>query len=258
MSLYTGYLVGCKKQSSTVKSYISAIKAVLCDIGIELDLNRCLITSLTRACRIVNDSVRTRLPIKKTILNSILKGVQQHFANQSYLMKLYLAMFSTAYFGLFRVGEITRSPHVALADDVMIAMNKEKIQFTLRSSQTHDKSTLPQKIQISSVKCNTEKGRNEYCPYKLLRGYLEARPKIKNEREQFFVFTDNSPVRSYQFSMCLKMILKETGHNHQSFSSHSFRIGRCCDLLKYGVSVETIKQIGSWKSNTVFNYLRNL
>ena len=112
VSLYTGYLIGCKKQSSMVKSYNLAIKVVLCDIGIELDLDRCLITSLTKACQMVNDSVRTRLPIKKAILNSLLKGVQRHSAEQPYLMKLYLAIFSTAYFGLFRVGEITRSPHV--------------------------------------------------------------------------------------------------------------------------------------------------
>ena len=149
-----------------------------------------------------------------------------------------------------------------LAEDVLVALNKEKIQFTLRSSKMHGKKNLPQKIKISSTSSSTagvdEKGRNVFCPYKLLREYIEVRPKISDDVEQFFVFSDRSPVMPNQFRICLKTVLKRINLNHKEFSSHSFRIGHCCDLLKYGVSIETIKQIGRWKSNTVFNYLRNI
>ena len=208
VSLYTRFLVGYKKQSSTIRSYILAIRAILSDIGIELDLDQCLITSLTRACRVVNDMVRTRLPIKKSTLTNILTGVQQQFAEQPYLNRLYSAIFSTTYFGLFRVGEITKSPHVVLAEDVLAALNKEKIQFTLHSSKTHGKNTLPQKIKISSTSSSTagvdEKERNIFCLYKLLREYIKVRPKICDDVEQFFVFSDRSPVTPNQFRICSK------------------------------------------------------
>ena len=61
--LFTGYLIENDKKSSTVKSYISAIKAVLQEDRVEINLNHCLISSLTKACKYQNDFVRTRLPI---------------------------------------------------------------------------------------------------------------------------------------------------------------------------------------------------
>ena len=61
--LFIGYLIDNHRQSSTIRSYISAIKAVLQDDGIILDQDQALLTSLTRACRLQNDRVRTRLPI---------------------------------------------------------------------------------------------------------------------------------------------------------------------------------------------------
>ena len=64
LTLFVGYLIDNEKQSSTVKSYISAIKAVLREIGIKLNYDQSLILSLTRACRLVNDQIRTRLPIQ--------------------------------------------------------------------------------------------------------------------------------------------------------------------------------------------------
>ena len=135
--LYVGYLVSINKQSCTIRSYVSAIKVVLSDIGIELNENRCLLNSLTRACKLVNDKVCTRLPIKKSLLNCILLQVQKHYATQPYQMALYMALFSTAYFGLFRVGELTASEHVVKAVNVRIGQNKNKILFILDSSKTH-------------------------------------------------------------------------------------------------------------------------
>ena len=37
---------------------------------------------------------------------------------------------------------------------------------------------------------------------------------------------------------------------------HGFQSGRASDLLKLGVSVETIKKLGRWHSNAVFRYLK--
>ena len=62
--LFIGHLIQRNLKSSTIKSYISAIKAVLKQDGIMLNENRCLITSLTRACKLRNDMVKARFPIK--------------------------------------------------------------------------------------------------------------------------------------------------------------------------------------------------
>ena len=61
VSLYGAYLVNQGIQSSTLKSYISAIKCILCtdDHKHKWDDSSILLHTLTRACKIVNDTVQT-------------------------------------------------------------------------------------------------------------------------------------------------------------------------------------------------------
>ena len=123
-------------------------------MGVKLNYDQTLLTSLTKACRLVNDQIRTRLPIQRDLLGVIIKQVNKYFGdkNQNYLRILYKTLFSTAYFGLFHVGELTTSDHPVLARDVHIGVNKRKIMFILRTSKTHWKNTRPQSVKISSTK----------------------------------------------------------------------------------------------------------
>ena len=136
-----------------VKSYVSAIKAVLQDSGIKLQYDEYLMNSLTCACRLVNDQIRTRLLITHGLLNVIIKRTHDWYTskNQPYLHTLYKTLFSTAYFGLFRIGELTSGEHPVLARDVHMGFNKRKVLFILRTSKTHWKNTKPQTIKISST-----------------------------------------------------------------------------------------------------------
>ena len=93
LTLFVGYLVNDGKKAATIKSYVSALKAVLMEIKVELTPDMFLITSLTRACCLINDHVRTRLPILKGQLNMILKQTLIRFQGQPYLTVLYRAIF---------------------------------------------------------------------------------------------------------------------------------------------------------------------
>ena len=88
LTLFVGYLVNDGKKASTIKSYVSAIKAVLMEIKVELTTDMFLITSLTHACRLINDHVRTHLPILKGQLNMILKQAVIRFQGQPFLTVL--------------------------------------------------------------------------------------------------------------------------------------------------------------------------
>ena len=152
--LFIGHLIDSNKQSTTVKSYISAIRAVLKTNQIDIAEDQFLITSLTKACRLKNDCVKTRLPITKDLLAALLKQTNKFYKNkgQRYLRVLYQAILSTAYYGLFRVGELTSGSHPVLARKVFIASNKKKFSFVLETSKTHWKNNKPQTIKISSQK----------------------------------------------------------------------------------------------------------
>ena len=124
-------------QSSTIKSYISAIRSVLTEVNVQVSENNSLITALTKACRLINDKVRARLPIQKELLQLILKQIMDMFneTGQIYLAYLYATLIATAYYGLFRVGKLTTSPHVVLAKNMHIAQNKHKLLFILEISK---------------------------------------------------------------------------------------------------------------------------
>ena len=120
MTLFVGYLIQNNKQSSTVKSYISVLKAVLKMHNIPIDVNQCLLTSLTKACRLKNDSLKARLPIRRGVLRILLETTQTYYMNagQPFLSHLYRALFSTMYFGLLRISEVTAGAHPVLVRDV--------------------------------------------------------------------------------------------------------------------------------------------
>ena len=107
--LFVGFLIQEGRQSQTICSYLSAIKAVLLSIGVKLKQDQFLLSSLARACKLKNDKINTKLPIQKSLLQVIIRRTKQHFGDigQIYLQSLYCALFSTAYFGLFRVGELS-------------------------------------------------------------------------------------------------------------------------------------------------------
>ena len=266
ITLFVGYLIENGKQSSTVRSYVSAVKNVLMDDGFDITEDRFLISSLTKACRITNNEVRTRLPIQRGLLIILLRQVQVKFADQPYLSILYW----TVKYCLFWVGELTKGNHPVLAKNVHIGYNKRKLLFLLRSSKTHDKGSKPQIIKILSTKQKSIKSvkmsrcaTNDFaetelpCPYLLLHQYARVRGPHDNDFEPFFIYRDKTPVRPTHMRNCLRTALSECGFNAMAYCTHSLRSGRSLDLLKLGLSVETIKKLGRWKSNTVFKYLRD-
>ena len=249
-------------QSQTIKSYVSAIRNVLLDDGWELSENKFLLSSLTKACRFKNNTVRTRLPIQTNLLHELLKFTKKFYLqqNQPYLAILYESLFLTTYFGLLRVSEVTvtKSFHTIRVSDVHLGVNKNKVLFTLQSSKTHGRYNKPQLVKITTKEFHhgVPNKAHKICPFRSLQNYLLIRPCYLNITEPFFVFRDRSPVTDLHMRSTLHLTLKLMGYQEHLYNCHSFRVGRSCDLMRFGVSVETIKKLGRWKSNVVFSYLR--
>ena len=151
---------------------------------------------MTKSCKLINDHVRTRLPIREGMLNILLKQLESIFKTQPYLESLYKTLFSMAYFGLLRVGELTRGAHPISVSDIHIADNKEKVLFILRTSKTHRRNVPPQTIKVESTRSRLSGHRTQrvFCPYGLLRTYMTFRLRFIMPNEQFFIFSDRHPV----------------------------------------------------------------
>ena len=235
-TLFIGHLINEGMQSSTIKSYVSAIKKLLVIDGYKWKDELVLLGTLTRACRLTNDLVRTRLPIHGSLLELILFEFQREFSSQPYLQALYKALFALGYYGLMRVGELTMNEgnHAVRAANIHIASNKQKMLILLYTSKTHSEAVKPQKIKITALQ--QEKGgcsiQRHFCPFRLLREYVNFRGNYITADEPFFVFSDHSAVKAEQARKLLKRAISKIGLNSKHYDVHGLRIGRASDLIK--------------------------
>ena len=259
-ALFGAFLVDRGVQSTTLKSYFSAIKHILHLDGYQWNDNKALLSSLVRGCRLENDRVKVRLPIHKSLLEALLFELERYYYDnpQPYLECMFKALFCLAYYDMLRVGELTYSPHVVKACNIHVGGNKDKILVVLYSSKTHGKESLPQKVRISAAPYSKNRhAQRFFCPFKSVIRYMSIRGVYLTETEQFFVYADRSPVMAFQVRTLLRTLLDNISLDSHLYDVHSFRIGCTCDLEKFGYSISQIKTMGRWKSNTVYRYLKN-
>ena len=94
---------------------------------------------------------------------------------QPYLQKLYRVIYTAAYFGLLRIGEVAKGEHVILVKNVHIGINKHKILLILETSKTHGQGDKPQQVKITSKgidRLRTAKDNVKYCPFTILNEYI--------------------------------------------------------------------------------------
>ena len=225
-----------------------------------------LISSLTRACKLINDTVYHRLPIHLKLLEVILFEIERVFRGKEYLSILYKTIFCIGYYGLFRVSELAKqqspaiSDHAIKAANVHVGVNKDKLLFVLYSSKTHDKESPPQKIKIeanSSTQCSRGRHSNRhFCPFRLMRQFMRLRGTYKDCKEQLFIFNDKIPVQPIHIRKVLSTCLSNLGLDSSLYGTHSLRIGRTGDMVRAGYSIEEVKRLGRWKSNAIFRYIK--
>ena len=140
------------------------------------------------------------------------------------------------------------------------------MMFILHMSKMHWTDKKPQIIKITSsdytpggaeaaeVNANSN---SSFCPFLILNQYLQVwKNGRKQDEEKFFVFKDRSPVTPVQFRTKLKELIANIGLNPDMYDTRSFRSGREVDLLDLGLTLESVKKIGRWRSNAVYTYLR--
>ena len=111
----------------------------------------------------------------------------------------------TAYYGLFRIGEIAEGPHIIDFLDVHANQDKNKILFVLWTSKTHWISKKPQVVKIMAVNAKEAiwpTDQLSYCPCCIIVDYLKLRPN-SNHDKQLFIFRDGTPVKPEAFRTML-------------------------------------------------------
>ena len=257
--LYVGFCVDCGLQSSTVKSYISAIKKILELDGHAWNNDTALLNTLTKACRLQNDRVKRRLPIQRNLFELLLFQLEIKFKCQPYLEILYKAIFTFAYFGMLRIGELVAGDHTVKAKDVYVNKQLKRILIVLHCSKTHGLGDNPQKVSVAERRLPSRicPKQHTFCPFDIINAYMAFRGGYDFDDEHFFIFTSKQSIKPAQVRKVLRSCLQALGLNSKLYDTHSFRIGRATDLLfKCRTPLEKIKVFGRWRSNAVYKYFK--
>ena len=262
-ALFVAYLSESGVQSSTVRSYISAIKNILKKDGYCWNEKEILLSSLTKACKLKNDKIKTRLPIEIKLLEMLLFEVGRMYKIQPYMEILFKTLFLLMYYRMMRVGEVAESPHTVKAANVHVGRNKEKILILLYSSKTHGKESGPQEIKIQSTN-NSQSTKNSketvkqfFCPFQVARQYVRMRGPYIREDEPFFILSDRSALQAQMIREILRTLLENLNLRPELYDTHSLRAGRSRQMAKFGFSVKEIRKAGRWRSNAVYSYLKS-
>lgn len=237
------------KSSATISTYVAGLNYFHKLFGFYNIYNVFMVTKLLEGCRRCRRSRDNRAPITKTALTNICSLLPQ-VCYDNYEVKLFHALFSLAYFGLFRVSELvvpskTHIHRVLMLSDLSISNNQYlivKLHF-FKTNQTGKQVTL--KIPRDEI---------AICPVRALQEYLMLRPQVQGA---LFIHRDGVPVTRVQFSAVLNKCVQCSSLSAKTlYKTHSFRIGRATDLAIQGLPSEAIMKMGRWSSTCYNLYIR--
>lgn len=188
-----------------------------------------------------------RAPLTRSILTAICKLLPRVCYN-TYEVTLFKALFTVAYFGLFRVSELV-VPFLAQTDRVVFRSDLSlgdkyaiiKLNY-FKTNQTGNPVRLKIPADDSSV-----------CPVRALTEFMCRRSHIPGP---LFVHCDGTPVTRTQFSAVLSKCVHEA-HLSNAYKTHSFRIGRATDLALQGLPSTALMKLGRWSSDCFKLYIRS-
>ena len=239
------------KAASTAKTYLAGISAFHKLNDWPDPTSAFLIKTLIRGMSRASVSVDTRLPITLQRLQGLL-GILPVVCSSTYESCLFKAAFALAFHGFLRLSEI-------LGQNLPQGTGRKPL---MRNNLSFNLSSVT--VQLSGSKTN-QSGRKELilvrkessmpdtCAVTALHQYMSAHPKCS---DVLFVHINGAPLTQYQFRAVLKKAAYHLGWPMKGFSSHSFRIGAATSAAALGVPLDTIMELGRWKSAAVLGYIR--
>ena len=244
--LFVSYLHLKGLAPSSIITYISALGYVHKMYSVMNPTSVFVVQKVLGSISKIHSKSDSRLPITQFLLHRLLDSVD-HVVSDNYHAILLKAMFLVAFYGLFRIGELTSqtSGVIPLYIDQLQVFNN---RFVLNITKfKNNRSNKPFDIVI-------HRQQNSYCPYVGMIRYLVSR---KMDSGPLFRFKDGAPVTRSFFTSKLKNCIVFCGLNPKVFKSHSFRMGGASFLASIGKSDLQIQLLGRWSSNSFLRYIRN-
>ena len=247
IAIFVSHLYSQGYAPTSIISYSSAIGYVHRVSGWPDPSSDAVIQKLIAGAIKIRPPLPPRLPITLILLYRIMEGVDA-IVPHYYHRLLLKSMFTVAFFGLMRMGEVTVSKHHQVSLFLsQITLSSTQIIISIKHFK-HNSSLKPVDIPL------LRQTNSQICPlyhmsqYLLVRGFQPG---------PLFAFPSNSPVPRAFFAKQLKLLLTFSGMDTSRYKGHSFRIGGASYLADMGYTDSQIRLIGRWETNAFIRYIRS-
>ena len=257
LCLFISHLANLGLSYGTIKTYLAAIR----HLHISKDLPEprsspmpklALVERGIRRAKLAEHAGRVRLPITPSILQQI-KALWSKQANDFDIVMLWAAC-CTAFFGFFRMGEITapstsglKGGHCVSVGDIAVddPLNPSLVRIHLSHSKTDQFG--------KGVDIYLGRTGQDLCPVSAILAYLAVRGK---EPGPLFKLRDGCFLTKNIFITRVREALIVLGFDGAMYAGHSFRIGAATTAAEVGIEDSVIKMLGRWESAAYQLYVK--
>lgn len=238
---------------NSIRQYLSVVKLLHAENQLPDPLDDFKLKSVLQGLkRELGAKVNKKLPITPKILRDMLSCLDMN----SILDTAIWAASLLSFYAMLRRSNVTakyatmaKNEHILTRSDV--SLNEEGVTVTIRWSKT---------IQFKDRQLNLPLPRlhdNPLCPFlAVLRHYMLTKSAPSTGPALLGSNGSHSPPLTTEvFVSRIKQILKVKGYPSELYAGHSFRRGGACHAFQQGVPIETIKQIGDWRSTAYLQYV---
>ncbi len=232
-------------QYGSIPQYLNIVSLLHKSHALESPLNSFIVKSTLRGIRnSIGHEPLIKLPVTPVLLYKILNNMELDVLLDACVWMTCMVMF----YGLLRKSNVV-GVHRILRQDCKFV--EDSVQLTIRSSKTRNKKTdIPRKLTLPRLK------NHQLCPVAAIVNYLRLSAH----------FPVSSPLCSIQsvagkysilpYKQIVDAVRKVVPTDQsQSYATHSFRRGGASFMYSIGMSVESIRLMGDWKSLCYQRYI---
>ncbi|KAJ7395779.1 hypothetical protein BTVI_151636 [Pitangus sulphuratus] len=201
---------------------------------LEDPVTRCMVTGLRRRAGILRDKY---LPITIEMLRSLL-GALESVCITHYECLLFRALFTVAFFGALRIGEIVAKHRNVLQPELLylsdLQLTERKVVLFLHNSP------VDQERHMISLALS---GEPWVCPVLALRSYVSVRSQLEGP---LFMHLDNRTVTKREFLTVFRCALGLLGLCPEQYGVHSFWMGTAVTAARCGYPREDVTRLARW------------
>lgn len=197
--------------------------------------------------------VERKLPITPDILRIILRGLDMNSIEDTAVwmgsLLAFYAMLRRSNFSVTSVTSTVQVSRVLKRSDV--TLERDRVLVVVRWSKTIQFKDRVLTLPLPRMQ------NNPLCPflavarhYAMTQGAPCDGPAIVGSGQPL-----HPALTTRTFIQRIKSILQVNGYNSDCYSGHSFRRGGASHAYQQGVTLETVRQIGDWKSDAYLAYV---